>query len=184
MLTILGQAQRGNRFCDGLSRRNFLRIGSLAMGGLSLPQLLQAESRSGVGRSHKAVIMIFLAGGPPHQDMFDLKVDAPAEIRGPFRPIRTSVSGIEICEHMPRLAGMMEKLVPIRSIVGATDNHHSFQCFTGRTLRNQPAGGWPAMGSFVSKLQGPVHAGIPPYLSLCYTTRHAPWGDPGGPGFL
>jgi len=74
MLTILGPKQR---FCDGISRRNFLKIGALGLGGLSLPQLLHAESLSGIRRSHKAVIMIFLPGGPSHQDIFDLKTEAP-----------------------------------------------------------------------------------------------------------
>ena len=84
-----------------------------------MPQLLRAEAAAGVGRSHKAVIMVFLAGGPPHQDMFDLKPEAPAGIRGEFRPIPTDVPGLEICEHMPRLARMMSKFVVIRSLVGA-----------------------------------------------------------------
>ena len=104
MLTIYGTQQR---FCDGISRRNFLKIGALGLGGLTLPQLLQAEAQSGIRRSHKAVIMIFLPGGPSHQDIFDLKMDAPAEIRGEFRPIATSIPGIQICEHLPRLAKMM-----------------------------------------------------------------------------
>src|ERR1700747_2231526 len=100
MLTILGRA---HRLCDRLSRRSFLQIGGLALGGLSLPQLLRAEAQAGIRSSHKAVIMIFLSGGPPHQDMFDLKPDAPAEVRGEFKPIHTSVPGIEICEHLPRI---------------------------------------------------------------------------------
>ncbi len=113
MLTIYGSKQR---FCDGISRRNFLKIGALGLGGLTLPQLLQAESQSGIRRSHKAVIMIFLPGGPSHQDIFDLKMDAPSEIRGEFKPISTNVPGIQICEHLPLLAKMMDKLVLIRSI--------------------------------------------------------------------
>src|SRR5436309_767982 len=115
MLTIYGSKQR---FCDGVSRRNFLRIGALGLGGLALPQLLQAEEQAGIRRSHKAVIMIFLPGGPSHQDIFDLKMDAPAEIRGEFRPIKTSVPGIEICEHLPKLAALMDRCAVIRSIVG------------------------------------------------------------------
>src|SRR5437899_1797034 len=107
MLTILGRPQR---FCDGVSRRSFLRIGALGLGGLALPQLLRAEAQSGVRRSHKAVIMIFLPGGPAHQDIFDLKMEAPLEIRGEFRPIETNVSGIQICEHLPLVARMMDKL--------------------------------------------------------------------------
>src|SRR5262245_28087177 len=151
MLTIYG---RKSQFCDGLSRRNFLRIGALGLGGLALPQVLQAESASGSRKSHKAIIMIYLPGGPPHQDMFDLKTDAPSEIRGEFKPIKTNVPGIEICEHLPRMARMMDKLVPIRSIVGAEDNHYDYQCLTGRLKRGEPPGGWPSMGSVISKLQG------------------------------
>src|SRR5882762_2839916 len=104
MLTI--HAKGESQFCDGISRRNFLTIGGLAVGGLTLPQLLQAEDQTGVRRS-KSVIMVYLPGGPPHLEMYDLKPDAPAEIRGEFRPIRTSVAGIDICEHLPRMAAMM-----------------------------------------------------------------------------
>src|SRR5271163_4165671 len=100
MLNILGQTRTG--YCDGVTRRDFLKIGGLALGGLSFPGLLRAEDRAGIRRSHKAVIMIFLAGGPPHQDMFDLKPEAADGIRGEFRPIPTNVPGLEICEHMPR----------------------------------------------------------------------------------
>ena len=96
-------------FCDGMSRRTMLHAGALAMGGLSLPQLLQAEAATG-RRSQKSVIMVFLSGGPPHQDMVDLKVDAPVEIRGEFRPIATNVPGIEICELLPQLAQRMDRL--------------------------------------------------------------------------
>ena len=79
MLSLYGD---GHRFCDGVSRRNFLKIGALGLGGLSLPQILQAESKAGIRNSQKSIIMIYLPGGPPHQDMFDLKVDAPSAIRG------------------------------------------------------------------------------------------------------
>src|SRR5580692_4940114 len=106
MLTLHGKAHRS--FCDGVSRRDFLRVGGLALGGLSLPQLLEAEARAASGISHKAVIMVFLAGGPPHQDMVDLKPDAPAEIRGEFKPIHTNVPGIQICELLPRIAAMTD----------------------------------------------------------------------------
>ena len=182
MLTIVGKG--GGKFCDGVSRRDFLRVGGLAMGGLSLPELLRAEAQAGITRSHKAVIMIFLAGGPPHQDMFDIKVDAPAEIRGPFQPIKTNVPGIEICELLPRMASMMDKLVPIRSIVGSTGRHDAFQCMTGRPKERQAAGGWPSMGAWVSALKGPVSQATPPFVSLCYKTREPRWGDPGQAGFL
>src|SRR5213080_5226183 len=101
-----------------LSRRSFLRIGALGLGGLTLPALLRAEAKSGLRSSHKSVILIYLVGGPPHQDMFDLKPDAPKEVAGPWKPIPTNVTGIKICESLPRLAGMMDKLAIIRSLVG------------------------------------------------------------------
>src|SRR5881392_3670721 len=141
MLTILGQPQR---FCDRVSRRSFLKIGGLALGGLSLPQILRAEAQAGVTGSHKAVIMIFLSGGPPHQDMVDLKHDAPAEIRGEFDPIRTNVPGLDVCEHLPRLARMMDKFAVIRSLVGWDGSQAACQCVTGRSMVQQPAGGRPS----------------------------------------
>ena len=181
MLTILGQQ---SRFCDGLSRRNFLKIGALGLGGLTMPQLLRAEAQAGIRQSHKAVIMIFLPGGPSHQDMFDLKMDAPSEIRGPFKPINTNVPGIQICEHLPRLAGMMDKLAIIRSIVGAAGGHDAFQCLTGRAPNNQPQGGWFSMGSALSKLEGSANKFIPPFIGLAPKMGHMPWADTGQPGFL
>src|SRR4051794_28781189 len=114
MLTILAPKPPGSGYCDGVSRRNFLRIGALGLGGLSLSRLLAAEAVSGIRKSHKAIIMIFLPGGPSHQDMFDLKLDAPPEIRGEFKPISTSVPGIQICEHLPRLARLADKYSIIR----------------------------------------------------------------------
>ena len=184
MLSILGAP---GQYCDGLTRRNFLQIGGLALGGITLPQLLQAEATSGLTssrRSHKAVIMIFLPGGPPHQDMWDLKPDAPREIRGEFKPISTNVSGIEICEHFPRLAQMAHRVAFIRSIVGADGDHYSHQCFTGRTRRNMPAGGWPAMGAVLSKLEGAVDPAVPTFVGLSPPMGHTPWADAGPPGFL
>ncbi|HJN12800.1 MAG: DUF1501 domain-containing protein [Pirellulaceae bacterium] len=184
MLTIRGNASSKSPFCDGVSRRDFIKIGGMVMGSLTLPQLLAAEARAGIKRSHKAIINIFLPGGPPHQDMWDVKVDAPSEIRGQFQPIATNVPGIEICELFPKIAGMMDKFVPIRTIVGASGSHYATQAITGRHSNNPPAGGWPSMGAWVSKLQGPVSPTIPPHLSLFYKTSHQPWGDPGNGGFL
>jgi hypothetical protein len=181
MLTIEGP---GHSFCDGVTRRSFLTIGGLAMGGLSLPDILRAEARAGRASSNKAVIMVFLSGGPPHQDMVDLKPDAPVEIRGEFNPIATSVGGVEICEHLPRLAAMTDKLAIIRSVVGSEGHHASFQCMTGRTHANQPQGGWPSLGSAVSKFQGPTRPSVPPFVSLSPPMKTATWADPGQPGFL
>src|SRR5271165_1695346 len=114
-----------------LSRRSFLRMGVLALGGLTLPGLLRAEAAAGVRSSQKSVIMIYLVGGPPHQDMFDLKPNAPQEIAGPWRPTATNVTGIQICEALPRLARNMDKLVLVRSLVGNQAGHDAVQVFNG-----------------------------------------------------
>ena len=180
MLTIPGQRVR---LCDGVPRRDFLAIGSLALGGLSLPQLLQAESKTNSPKSHKSVIMIYLTGGPPHQDMFDLKPQAPKEVRGPFNPISTNLPGVQIGEHFPRLAKMMDKVAIIRSLIGSDGRHSSFQCATGRRFRTQPPGGWPEIGSIMSKKYGPVNPAIPPALDLSIKMAHQPYNLPGA-GFL
>lgn len=182
MLTIPGH--RSFQLCDGVSRRDFLRIGSVGLGGIALPELLRAESQSGIRRSHKAVIMVFLPGGPSHQDMVDLKMEAPSEIRGEFNPISTNVPGIQICEHLPLLAKQMDKIAVIRSMVGALDRHYAFQCLTGRHQGNEPPGGWPCMGSVLSKLEGPVDPAIPAFVGMSPKMGHVPWSDNGVPGFL
>ena len=182
MLTLYGAKKR---LCDGVTRRDLLKLGALGVGGLSLSQLLAAEAAAGVRKSHKAVIMIYMCGAPSHQDMYDLKMDAPAEIRGEFKPIDTAVPGIRICEHLPRLAACMDRLVPLRSVYGSPDGgHDSFICYTGRSTRNQPPGGWPSLGSVVTKLQGPYDPSVPPFVGLSPKAGHPPYGSPGLPGFL
>ena len=183
MLTITGEGKY--RLCDGLSRRDFLRIGGLAMGGLSLPQLLRAEADAGIQNSRKAVIMIYMVGAPPHQDMYDLKLDAPAEIRGSCQPISTNVPGIQICEFMPGIARIMDKCVPLRSVHGSPNGaHDSYICYTGRAKRNEPKGGWPALGPVISRLWGPRRPDVPPFIGLAPDAGHPPYGSPGLPGFL
>jgi hypothetical protein len=153
MLTLAGVSP--GRYCDGVARRDFLQIGALALGGLAMPQILEAEARAGIRSSHKAIIMVFLAGGPPHLDMVDLKRAAPSEIRGEFRPISTNVPGIEICEHLPRLARIMDKLAVIRSLIGAHGDHSAGQCLTGYTdALSEAQGGRPSLGAILSKLRG------------------------------
>ena len=180
MLSIYSKNE--GKFCDGMSRRGFLRVGGLSLGGASLPQILSAENSSS-GLGHKAVIMIFLAGGPPHQDMWDIKRDAPTNIRGEFNAIKTNVSGIEICELFPRIARMADKFTFIRSIVGAQGGHDAQQCLTGRSPRNAPAGGWPSIGSVMSSIQGPASTAVPPFVGLSPKCGHDQWGDPGQSGF-
>ena len=140
MLTIAGPSHSRGDFCDGVSRRDVLKIGTLAAmgtaGGWSLPDLLRAESASG-RKSPKSVIMIYLVGGPPHQDMFDLKPEAPKEIAGPWRPIATKVPGFDICEAFPQLANLSDKLTVIRSLVGNQHGHDAIQVFNGRDPRKR-----------------------------------------------
>jgi hypothetical protein len=168
----------------GVPRRTFLQVGGLALGGLALPQLLRAEQSAGARAPHKSVIMVFLPGGPPHQDMVDLKPEAPANVRGEFEPIRTNVPGLTICEHIPRLARMMDRFAVIRSLVGSDGFHVSHQCVTGRSLVNQPTGGWPSFGSTVAKVQGAANESVPPFVGLAPKMKATDWANPGQPGFL
>jgi len=182
MLKITGH---GKTLCDGVSRRDALKIGALGLGGLSLQQLLAAEAAAGIQKSQKSIIMIYMCGAPAHQDMYDMKMDAPSEIRGEYRPIDTSVPGLQICEHLPNLARIMDKCVPLRSVYGSPNGaHDSFICYTGRTTRNQPPGGWPSLGSTVSKVLGPTNPSVPAFVGLSPDTGHPPYGSPGHPGFL
>ena len=170
--------------CDRLPRRNFLHVGGLALCGLSLAQLLRAEADGGKRDPHKAVIMVFLPGGPSHVDTFDLKPEAPVEVRGEFSPIRSNVPGIDICEHLPHIAETMDKFALIRSIVGAVDDHACHMCFTGYPrLGPAPSGGRPSIGSMISKLLGPFDESVPPAIDLTRRMLHPPYNDPGA-GYL
>ncbi|MEL6110148.1 MAG: DUF1501 domain-containing protein, partial [Planctomycetota bacterium] len=184
MLTISGPS---SRYCDGRSRRSFLKIGGLSfgVGGLTLADVLRAEAGTGTSSPHKSVINIFLAGGPPHQDMWEIKTEAPSEVRGEFQPISTNVPGIQIGEVFQKLAGMMDKAAVIRSIVGCRGGHDAIQCFTGwdpGSLRG--LGGRPSIGAAASKMFGPVDPAVPPFVGLTAPTRHLPWSDSGQSGFL
>jgi hypothetical protein len=153
--------------CDGISRRRFLQAGSLGLAGFTLPELLRAEDAAGTGRSRKAIIHIHLDGGPPQMDLIDPKPDAPAEIRGPFKPIRTNVPGIQLTELMPKMATIADKVVFLRSLVGADGKHHAFQCQSGYTeerMRNQ--GGFPAMGCVINQLMGAPTDPAPAFVDI------------------
>jgi len=188
MLKVYGNS-KGN-LCDGISRRDFLNVGSIGMGGLSLPGLLQAEAINSGKSSHKALIMIYMAGAPPHQDLWDPKPDAPSEYRGDLGAIPTNVDGIQIGELMPRMAKIMDKCVAIRSVIGAPNgSHDSFMCYTGRkgsTLnsKGQPPGGWPSIGSALSRLMGSSDSRTPPFIGLAPKAGHPPYGSSGMPGYL
>ncbi len=156
MLTFFG---KGHKFCDGVSRRDFLRVGALGLGGLTLADLLRFKAQGAVDpkASYKAVIMIFLSGGPSHIDTYDMKPDAPAEIRGEFKPIKTNVPGIEFCELMPYQAQIADKLAVLRG-VQTVGNHTGNEFFSGfaweqgkpDSVKNQKR---PAVGSVVSRLR-------------------------------
>ena len=116
MLSIPGDRISG--FCDGLSRRNFLRIGSLGLGGLSLADLLRAEAAAGKTERQKSIVMIYLPGGPTQHETFDPKPDAAREIRGSYRPISTKIPGVQYCELLPKLSAMADSFSVVRSLVG------------------------------------------------------------------
>jgi hypothetical protein len=137
------------------------------MGGLTLTDLLRAEAAAGIRSSHKAVINVHLDGGPPHLDMIDLKPQAPVEIRGEFSGIATRLAGYQICEHLPRLAAMAERLVFIRSLVGAAGAHNAFQCQSGYHEKDlQSLGGRPALGCVMGKLRGTSADVAPSFVDL------------------
>jgi hypothetical protein len=190
MLTIAGPK---TRYCDAIERRSFLQIGGLAMGGMSLAGILRAEEEAGIRSSSKAIIMILLPGGPPHLDMFDLKPDAPAEIRGEFKPIRSVVPGIDVCELLPRIGSVMDKVAVVRSLHGGLNDHNVHQCLTGWETHPQqgdsphrpgfPAGGWPSIGAVLSRLQGGTEQAVPSFVSLsppnAESTTRASLNQPG-----
>ncbi len=164
MLTVM--QRNASKYCDGVSRRSFLKIGAMGVAGLTLADLLRLEAEAGVGSSNKALINIFLAGGPSHTDMFDLKPDAPSEFRGEFSPIKTNVSGMEICELMPRLAKMADKYSLIRSITNTYGDHSSYHTNSGYSKEDlKQVGGRPALGSVVSKFDG-GRGNAPSFVSL------------------
>ncbi len=147
--------------------------------------MLEAETRAGIAHTHKAIINVYLPGGPSHLDMWDPKPSAPVEIRGEFKAIQTNVPGIEICEMFPKVAAMMDKFAIVRSLADSDGAHDCYQCMTGRKKGGRmPPGGWPAAGAWISKLQGSVNNAIPPNLALMYTTGNRTWGEPGEGGFL
>jgi hypothetical protein len=178
MLTIWGRRQK---YCDGVSRRDFLRVGAFGA-GLTLADLLRARSAAAQDPSrptaNKSVIMVFLPGGPSHLDMWDLKPEAPAEFRGEFKPIRTNVPGIQICEHMPLQARMFDRLAVVRSLI-SVDEHSDSLVMTGYTENTNRTAQHPSFGSVVSKLRGGQGNDVPPFVSL------RGGGSPGTePGYL
>jgi uncharacterized protein (DUF1501 family) len=175
MLTVFGPRAR---YCDGVSRRSFLKVGALGVGGLTLSQLMRVEAASGK-KSHKSVIMVYLSGGMAHQDTFDLKPNGPAELKGEFKPIPTSVNGIQFGEHVPKLAKCADKLAVIRSLVGQRDEHSSWQSTTGTTMDVAKRENKPHFGSVVARMQGQTDVTVPAFVDLSPTMQHKPYNSPG-----
>jgi hypothetical protein len=155
------------------SRRSLIKIGSLGIGGLTLPNLLRHEARAAeetsVKMRRKAVILLWLAGGPSHIDMYDLKPDAPAEFRGEFNPVSTNVPGIDISEHLPHQAKIMDKLALVRSAFHTNAGHGmgAQWMLTGYQPSIEVNDNiYPAVGSVVSKMLGPNEPGMPSYVNL------------------
>lgn len=176
MLTLTGPSFR---YCDGHSRRSFLQVGSLALGGLALPQLFQAEAASPRRSRQNSVIMVYLSGGMAHQDTVDLKPAAPKEVRGEFRPLSTNVPGIQVCELLPRLARCADKYAILRSVVGQPDEHSSFMSCAGFPMNETRRDGRPHFGSVVARLKGGTSPTIPPFVDLFPTMQHRPYNSPG-----
>jgi hypothetical protein len=149
------------------TRRSFLEVGTTGLAGLSLAGLLKAETAAGVRNSHKAVINIHLDGGPPHQDMTDLKLSAPVEIRGEFKPIATVLPGLDVCELLPRFATIADRFAVIRSLTASAGLHDAFQCQSGFPAADLASiGGRPALGCVATKLLGRTDDSAPSFVDL------------------
>ncbi len=183
------QSTRSAQFCDGHSRREFLRLGGLGVGGLTLPGFLQLESAvasQGRSKSPKSVIILFLSGGPAQQDMWDLKPDAPEEVRGTFKPISTNVPGIQITEHMPRMARVMDHCAIIRSM-HHKDNGHPTAAYTmmvGEKMKRVTntellsREDRPHPGASLGRVLGPKQPSMPSWVLLPEYMPNQPFGPP------
>jgi hypothetical protein len=161
MLTLLGR--KTGRFCDNICRRTFLRIGTLGAGAVTLGDLRRLQAQ-GVGTPRsKAVIMVYLNGGPSHIDMYDMKPDAPVEYRGEFKPIQTNVPGMDICELMPLQSKIAGKLAIVRNMKFHQDLHKPHELMTGYPFSTRPG-----IGSVVSRLRSDAGqlGELPPYVAL------------------
>ncbi len=155
---------------DITTRRGFLKVGALTLGGLSLPNYLRARAdQIATSQKKKSVILVWLAGGPSHIDMYDLKPNAPAEFRGEFRPINTNVNGIQFGEHLPLQAKIADKIAIVRSAFHTNAGHGmgSQWMLTGYQPTIEVNDNiYPSTGSVVAKMNGPNEPGLPAYVNL------------------
>lgn len=162
-------ATRFQTDCEGVHRRDFLKVGTAGILGLTLPEALRQEARA-AGQGHaggkaKSIIMVWLAGGPSTIDMWDLKPEAPEGIRGEFKPIKTSAPGIEISEHLPRIAKVMDKGLIVRSLYHNIGAHNLGTVYMTTGNRPTPAIKYPVLGSLTAKMM-PTPPGIPAFVSM------------------
>jgi hypothetical protein len=183
----------------GLTRRGFLRVGFLGLGGLTLAGHLRLRAEQGKTTKDTAVILLYLSGGPSHIDMYDLKPDAPVEFRGEFREIATNVKGIRICEHLPLQARLMDKLAVVRSASHTNGAHGmgTHWMLTGYVPPLDLNDNFnPSCGSVVAKVRGANGPQLPAYVCLPSPTGNAnaaylgvaynpftPGSDPNDPNF-
>lgn len=167
------------------SRRNLMKAGMAGMAGLSLPQLLQhradATERGQPISSRRSVILLWMAGGPSHIDIWDMKPLRPENNRGPFSPISTAIPGEFICEHLPKQAAMLDKFTIIRSVDCRQSNHEPNTVMQSGNRdaepRINPKGDrYPAIASIVSKLRGANQPGLPPYVAFQKSRSHIAYG--------
>ncbi|MBI3863481.1 MAG: DUF1501 domain-containing protein [Planctomycetia bacterium] len=172
MFTVSGSRAR---YCDGVSRRNFLQAGAMGLAGLTLADMLRADDSRALDANYrkKSIINVYLGGGPSHMDTFDMKPEAPKEFRGEFKAIDTNVPGIQICEHLPRLASIADKLAIVRSLTGLFEEHSPHQTETGWSEQSlRTSGGRPSLGSVVARLHGANNGSAPTFVDLTGHTRH------------
>jgi Protein of unknown function (DUF1501) len=164
-------ATRNRTDCEGFYRRDVLKIGAAGLLGLTLPQLLQLEAKAArknsgeKARKANAVIMLWLGGGPATIDMWDLKPEAPDGIRGDFKAIDTSASGVQISEHLPLTAKIADRLTVVRSLAHTIPSHGPATIFMTTGNKPTPAVQYPALGSLVTRLM-PPEEGVPPYVAF------------------
>lgn len=157
-------AKNSSRLCTGVSRRNFIRVGALAPLGLALPQLLASEANSSRARA-KSVILVFLGGGLSHHDSFDMKPDAVEQIRGKYQSIATNVTGLHVCELLPKTAQVMNKVTLVRSGTHENDHHETATNWVLSGRFGTPFGDHPAIGAVVAHETG-FDGVVPPYVAV------------------
>lgn len=160
----LSLSNQRSQLCNGVSRRNFVRIGALAPLGLSLPQLMAADTGARPARA-KSVILIYLGGGLSHHDSFDMKPEAVEQIRGKYKSIATTVPGLEICELLPKTAQVMNKLTLVRSGTHENDHHETATNWVLSGRFGTPFGDHPAIGAIVANETG-FSGSVPPYVAV------------------